>query len=293
MDHQLLLVISSLGQLGDITRNDNQTLIRFQHCKNLKNLQYKLGEIFNFIYLLICRFRWTKVGEVTDLICYPIKSGGFVRLDEFECNQLGIGMGRMRDRTFMFVNENFNFVTARKYPKLIHIMPEFDQNVMTLTAPEMGSVRVDMEALLKTDLIEAEVWDEKVKAHDAGNEIAEWISKFILKENSGLRLVFFASDLPTRDVREKNKVFETAVRKDTGACHDATSYMLINEASVEELNSRVEKAVTPLQFRPNIVVKGPKAYEEDSWKFIKFGERTIFKNVKPCTRYNIKLKILN
>lgn len=227
---------------------------------------------------------WKKVGEVSDLICYPIKSGGWIRLDEFDCNPIGVGIGRMRDRTFMFVNENFNFVTARKYPKLIHIMPEFDQDIMTLSAPDMKKIEVDFKTLLKSELIDAEVWDEKVKVHDAGDDVAEWVSKFILNENSGIRLVYFASNVPTRDVREKNKVFETAIPKDTGATHDATSYMLINEASIEELNSRIEKPVAPLWFRPNIVVRGPKAFEEDSWKFIKFGDRTIFKNVKPCTR---------
>lgn len=224
------------------------------------------------------------MGEVSDLICYPIKSGGWIRLDEFDCNPIGVGIGRMRDRTFMFVNEKFNFVTARKYPKLIHIMPEFDQDVMTLSAPDMNKIEVDFKTLLKSELIDAEVWDENVKVHDAGDEVAEWVSKFILKEKSGIRLVYFASEVPTRDVREKNKVFETAIAKDTGSTHDATSYMLINEASIEELNSRIEKPVAPLWFRPNIVVKGPKAFEEDSWKFIKFGDRTIFKNVKPCTR---------
>lgn len=224
------------------------------------------------------------MGEVTDLICYPIKSGGWIRLDEFECNQIGVGKGRMRDRTFMFVNENFNFITARKYPKLIHIMPEFDNDVMTLSTPDKSSIEVNIKALLKSEFIDAEVWDELVKVHDAGDDVAEWISQFILQQDTGIRLVYFASDVPTRDVREKNKVFDTVIQQDTGATHDATSYMLINEASIEELNSRIEKPVAPLWFRPNIVVKGPKAYEEDSWKFIKFGDRTIFKNVKPCTR---------
>jgi len=59
---------------------------------------------------------------------------------------------------------------------------------------------------------------------------------------------------------------------------------LINEGSVEELNTRIEQPVTALQFRPNIVIKGPDPYEEDEWKWIKIGDEVIFRNVKPCTR---------
>lgn len=58
----------------------------------------------------------------------------------------------------------------------------------------------------------------------------------------------------------------------------------MNEGSVAELNSRLDHVVTPLQFRPNFVVKGPLAFEEDSWKWVRIGKNVIFRNIKPCTR---------
>lgn len=60
--------------------------------------------------------------------------------------------------------------------------------------------------------------------------------------------------------------------------------MLVNEGSLTELNSRLEDKVTALQFRPNFVVKGPVAFEEDLWKWVRIGENVVFRNVKPCTR---------
>lgn len=60
--------------------------------------------------------------------------------------------------------------------------------------------------------------------------------------------------------------------------------MMINQASMDELNSHLNHVVKPLQFRPNFVVKGPTAYEEDKWKWIRVGENLIFRNIKPCTR---------
>jgi len=65
--------------------------------------------------------------------------------------------------------------------------------------------------------------------------------------------------------------------------------MIVNEASVADLNSRLPEGTPPctaLHFRPNFVVKGItglKAYEEDNWQWVKIGE-TVFQVVKPCTR---------
>lgn len=40
----------------------------------------------------------------------------------------------------------------------------------------------------------------------------------------------------------------------------------------------------PLQFRPNIVIKGPEAYAEDNWKWIRVGDDAIFRGSRPCIR---------
>jgi uncharacterized protein YcbX len=190
----------------------------------------------------------------------------------------------IRDRTFMVVNRSGEFVTGRKYPKLVQVMPQINGDVMTLKAPEMPDINISFKDLLKVNPSQAVVWDESVNVIDGGDNVANWLSRFILQEDVGLRLVYYPSNFPSRDVREKNKIFETAVRNDVGALHDATSFMLINEKSVDELNTRVEKAVTYLQFRPNFVVKGPAAFNEDDWKYVKIGDEVIFQNVKPCTR---------
>lgn len=58
----------------------------------------------------------------------------------------------------------------------------------------------------------------------------------------------------------------------------------MNEASVTELNSRLDNPVTPLHFRPNFVVKGPPAFAEDDFDWVRIGMGTVFKAVKPCTR---------
>jgi uncharacterized protein YcbX len=66
--------------------------------------------------------------------------------------------------------------------------------------------------------------------------------------------------------------------------------MLMNEASFDDLNKKliknniIDTPVTPLQYRPNFVVKTTTAWEEDDWKWIKIGNSTIFKVNQPCIR---------
>ncbi|HCH40719.1 MAG TPA: hypothetical protein DE191_14820, partial [Enterobacter sp.] len=56
-----------------------------------------------------------------------------------------------------------------------------------------------------------------------------------------------------------------------------------NEASLRDLQQRCPASVQMEQFRPNLVVTGAAAWEEDTWKVIRIGE-VIFDVVKPCSR---------
>lgn len=60
--------------------------------------------------------------------------------------------------------------------------------------------------------------------------------------------------------------------------------MMLNESSVVELNSRLDNPVTPMHFRPNFVIKGPPAFAEDDFDWVRIGLSTVFQAVKPCTR---------
>ncbi|XP_050070586.1 mitochondrial amidoxime reducing component 2-like isoform X2 [Anopheles maculipalpis] len=229
---------------------------------------------------------WHRVGEVSDLWIYPIKSCGAVRMRQFQCSPIGPQLGLLRDRIFMVVkSEDGKFITGRSHPTLVLVQPAFDEQYerMTLSAPGMMDIVVNVKQLLETVPGKFSVWDQPVAAVDCGEEVARWLSRFILSEDFGLRLVYYPLECPTRPVREKNRIHALLTARDSGALHDATSYMLVSEASVADVNSRLEKPVPALQYRANILVKGPGAFEEDNWKWIRIGE-TVYRNVKPCTR---------
>lgn len=110
-------------------------------------------------------------------------------------------------------------------------MPRFEGGKMILSAPGMKDIAVDVEQLRAVKPIRAVVWGESVDAVECGAEVAQWISRFLLGEEFGLRLVHYPNSYPTRDVREKNRIFPAMNRKDSGALHDATSHMLMNEVN--------------------------------------------------------------
>ncbi|XP_001605008.2 mitochondrial amidoxime reducing component 2 [Nasonia vitripennis] len=225
--------------------------------------------------------KWRKVGELSDLICFPVKSLGPIRVNSMECTMLGLKSGWMRDRTLMVIDLDGQFVTGRQMPRMVQVSPSVAGSVLTLKAPGMMSVSVDLARL--RGRFRAAVWGQAVPACDCGEEVARWLSRFLLQEDTGLRLVYYPLDKPSREVRSKNQVFPLTDSKDTGAYPDATSYTLENEASIADLNTRIEEPVTPLHFRPNFVVKGAEPLEEDTWDWIKIGN-VVFRNVKPCTR---------
>jgi len=59
--------------------------------------------------------------------------------------------------------------------------------------------------------------------------------------------------------------------------------LLESQASLDDLNSKLDVAVPMKRFRPNLVVNGCNAFDEDNWKRLRVGD-LIFRVVKPCSR---------
>lgn len=233
-----------------------------------------------------CRtFRWRKVGEIADLWCFPVKSCGPIIMKEIDCGNIGPKAGHIRDRVFMVTHNSGECVTARTYPKMVTIMPTIVGSSMTLAAPQMENFVVEIEPLYTSkNMINVKVWGDDAVCVDCGDEAGRWFSKFILGKDEGLRLVFYPNSEPKPVILDKKYLFEQADQKDTGTLHDETSYMLMNQGSFDDLNTKIDKSVGALQYRPNFLVKGAPAWAEDNWKWIKIGNHTVFKTVQPCIR---------
>lgn len=227
---------------------------------------------------------------MSELVCFPIKSCGPINVNTIKCTNLGVEDNLLRDRTFMvLLSSNGKFTTARQFPKLVHIFPRFEGEDMILSAVGMTDIKINVPKLFTLQPIKKEVWGKPVDTVDCGDDVAKWFSRYLVNEDFGMRLVFYPSSQPSAEAVNKSSSFLTMSTNDTGAMHDETSFMIINESSINDLNKRLTKHVKPLRFRGNFVVRGAQPWEEDKWKWVKIGNDVVFRYVKPCTRYVLSL----
>jgi hypothetical protein len=210
------------------------------------------------------------IGEIISLHIYPIKSCGSIELDRVELDEFGPKW----DRRWMVVNDEGAFFTQRKFPKMSLIQPNIINDQMSLSAPGQESISLSLEDLEREPLMDVKVWGEPVQAHDCGPEVAAWLSAFLGKD---CKLVFMGSSHPR--VRQKSKDFKVGFA-------DSRPVLLTNTASMDHLNAHESSQYSMARFRPNVVIKGPKAYEEDGWGQVTLGAVS-FDLTQKCERCGV------
>ncbi|MEH6452149.1 MAG: MOSC N-terminal beta barrel domain-containing protein [Psychromonas sp.] len=203
--------------------------------------------------------------SLTDIYIYPIKSVKAINLPASLVEEKGLKF----DRRYMLIDQNGEFITGRNYPQLTQINVQFSRQKLIVNAPNMETLTID-PALFTEQTKIATVWSDKVNAQHCNPQYDQWFSDFL---NIKCQLVFF-SEHSQRFVKNKKTQVSFA---------DGYPLLLVNQASVEQLNTRLDKPVTALHFRPNIVIKGSIPFVEDSWSHIKIGE-VEFEVSKPCSR---------
>jgi uncharacterized protein YcbX len=67
---------------------------------------------------------------------------------------------------------------------------------------------------------------------------------------------------------------------------DGYPFLLIGQASLDDLNARLAEPVEMRRFRPNLVVEGAAPFAEDGWHRLRIGGLA-FRGVKPCDRCTV------
>ncbi|KAM9154618.1 mitochondrial amidoxime reducing component 2 [Pangshura tecta] len=222
--------------------------------------------------------RLQRVGTVSGLFLYPVKSCGGVALQRAEVTALGLRSGALRDRFWLLITEDGHMVTARQEPQLVLISVSCENGYLTLKAPEMKELRVPVKLSRKNAVHNCRLFGLDIQGRDCGDEAAQWFATFL--NTQSYRLVHFESQMAPRKSRD---IFTTFRSKDKIAYPDCSPALILSEASLEDLNTRLEKKVKIQNFRPNIVVTGCNAYEEDSWNKIKIGDVEM-KGTMACPR---------
>jgi uncharacterized protein YcbX len=210
---------------------------------------------------------------ITDLIVYPIKSCRGIALEEATIESSGIE----NDRRWMIVNDTGRYMTQRELPRMATIVPALSAGALSLTAPGMPALEVpdapDGPSLQVT------VMSFRCSAMDAGARPAEWLSEFLGRP---VRLVRFDPQV----VRPIDPQFWQGDSDAHVAFPDAFPLLLISRKSLDDLNSRLEAPLPMNRFRPNVVLEGLDAYEEDRIDELRAGALRL-QMARPCTRCKI------
>lgn len=209
--------------------------------------------------------------ELSELNIYPVKSLAGTSLN----HSIVDGFGLQNDRRWMLVDNQGKMLTQRKLARMCLIRPQITAQGIRLSASGMPDMELSITHL--TDSCKAQVWDDVCNAYDAGDQAAQWLSDFLAID---CRLTYFPDD----EVRQLDQDYAQA--DDKTAFSDGFPLLLISQASLDDLNSRLETPITMSRFRPNLVITGSDAFEEDQWQRIRIGDMT-FRLVKPCSRCSI------
>jgi uncharacterized protein YcbX len=207
------------------------------------------------------------LAQVSKIFIYPIKSLPGIELEKAFLTKNGIScfdQPDIIDRKWMIVDEDGSFLSQRKDPKMALIKQTISDNRIVLTAPFMEHLPIPIkleDAKKRQCRYEKKnihlnfffyvinyllrLWTEFIDCLSYGknSKISKWLSEFLGKEN--LDLVYFPDEL----LHLRSKA-------------ECSTFMLVSEASLADLNTKLTNQVTMRNFRPNIVVKGCEAFAE-------------------------------
>lgn len=206
---------------------------------------------------------------ISELYVYPLKSCRGIALDRATVTATGFA----HDREWLIVQSDGRFITQREEPRLALIAPTLTDTELLLAAPGRPTLAVAIAAA--TQPTQVTCWGDRCAAFDGGEPAARWLSEFL---NKAVRLVRF----DPRHKRTSNPRW-TGDLEALNQFSDGYPWMLISMGSLAALNQRLEQPLPVNRFRPNIVLSGLDAHEEDRvHELASNGVR--LRAVKPCTR---------
>jgi len=207
--------------------------------------------------------------KLTEILVYPVKSLAGISLQNSEVKSLGL----IDDRCLMLVDKNGLFISQRKFPQLALLTVRAVAGQLVIVAAGKVELVIDHTSFSHSK-INVRVWNDDCDSFVANNTINDWFSQLLDKQ---VYLVKYDFDFPRKSDPHYSK------SGDIVSFADGFPLLLISNASLFDLNSKLEEAVSMTNFRPNLVIEGCSEYEEELWEKIRIGENE-FDLVKKCSR---------
>lgn len=217
-------------------------------------------------------------GTIARLFIYPVKSCAGIEVQEALLTEAGLDL----DRAWMVVDAQGMFLTQRELPRMALIRPELKSTEMVMRAPGMLALHVGIDTVEAPATVT--IWRDTVPAWDMGAVAAQWFTDFLGRP---CRLVRFDPEY-----RRMSSMEWTGGVEALNQFSDGFPVLVASEASMQDLNDRLSAAghgaVGIERFRPNVVLGGVQAHDEDRVDLVRVdggpaGEIHL-QHVKPCGR---------
>lgn len=217
-------------------------------------------------------------GHIARLFVYPVKSCAAIEVQEALLTETGLDL----DRAWMVVDGQGGFLTQRDLPRMALVRPQLKTFELVLRAPGMLALHLALDAVAGPATVR--VWDDSVPAWDMGDIAAQWFTDFLGRP---CRLVRFDPEH-----RRLSSLKWTGGVEAPNQFADAFPVLIASQGSIDGLNERLlaagEAAVGMERFRPNVVIAGVEAHDEDRIDMLHIaageGQTVQLQPVKPCAR---------
>ena len=221
------------------------------------------------------------LAQIDQLFIYPVKSCAGISVSQIQLTK----KGPMFDRWWMLVDAKTGvFLSQREIPQMALISTRITDGCVWVEQ-SLNHALVSSHCLpVKGQLVDVDVWSDHVRGYDCGDEIAEWFS-VLLQHDCRLIYQGDCERLADESYADKNTQVSFA---------DGFPLLVIAQSSVDEMNAACEGDISPLNFRPNIVIGNTLSFAEIDWKALSIRRSGFEANlemsvVKRCQRCVIPL----
>ncbi len=210
--------------------------------------------------------------QISELYIYPVKGLRGISVKETEAVEKGFRY----DRRWLLTDKKGHFISQREVAALALIQTAVIGDSLVITYGD-SSIMVPLNSANYSGITDkVQVWDDTVEANMVGINFNEWFSDVLNMKVS----FYFMHENNKREVEKSHGAQSTV------SFADAYPYLVISQASLDDLNGKMDAPLPMNRFRPSIVVAGSAPFEEDSWQYFSAGD-AIFRAIKPCSRCNV------
>jgi uncharacterized protein YcbX len=208
--------------------------------------------------------------QLTGLTIYPVKAAGGIACNDWEVDAFGLRY----DRRWMVTDPAGEFFTQRDHPRLALVRPAIQRDVLRLEAPGLRPLELPLTPPESGDSVRVSVWGDETSGLPVDGGAGEWFTRL-------LGVPSLLVHMPDEVVRPVDATYGEA--RDRVSFADGFPFLLISQASLDDLNRRVAAPLPMNRFRPNLVVGGCAPFAEDGWRRLEVSGIG-FRVVKPCAR---------